>query len=369
MKIDPRLKILYILAVSVPVFIWDDWRIVGGLLGLQVVLWFAAGISLRKLRAFKKILRFAFWVIFFYALFHGGEEKTDLFKVFGWTCSLSHEGLEIGGMMIAKIFTMLSATFVVRFSSTSSEFVAGLRGFGLSESFALILDSILAEVEKSKGKKRKGSNKGKKSKDQKQKEPLSLRSLLRGDLKPITDQINQRLEEGREKFQKHDLVIISAFSVIVSLIRMIKITPGLPIAPGHKNVLIVPFLILTARMTRRPYGATSVGFISGVIQFLSGFGKYGPFNILQFMVPGLLIDLLVGLTFKANNIFIYGLIGLLAGAARVAAEIALALLIRVPEEFFVIYAPLIFSQCLFGAASAPITKYLVKHIKLEESKD
>jgi hypothetical protein len=141
-----------------------------------------------------------------------------------------------------------------------------------------------------------------------------------------------------------------------------KITPGLPLAPGHKNVLIVPFFILSSIKTKKSYAATSIGFISGTANFMAGFGKFGPFGILQFMVPGLVVDLLMIPFRNSRSIFVFGLIGLLAGASRIAAEITIAVILGAPLEFYIVYLPFILSQCAFGMLSAPVTKYLAEKI-------
>jgi len=141
-----------------------------------------------------------------------------------------------------------------------------------------------------------------------------------------------------------------------------KIAPGLPIAPGHKNVLIIPFFIMAGKMSAKKFPATSIGFISGLVHMMAGFGKYGPLGPLQFMVPGFLIDIL-NIPFKnMHSLLVFGLMGLIAGAGRVAAELSLAALVGMPLEFYLVYSPFIFMQCLFGLLSAPVTKYLYNNL-------
>jgi len=391
MRVDARLKILYILGISVPVLLFDFPYLTIALLAFQAIVWIFAGIQAKKIRAFRKGAGFIFLILFFYSFFHEEGEKTDLFTIAGWNCRFFNEGFLLGLLMVGKIITMLSATLVVRFTTPSEEFISALRKLGMPRSMSVILDSILMEIGNSRGsgqkksrqKSEEKSSEGRKGAVSKGKDlplpdgnpiretgkPMSIKSILRGDLSPVAGMINSRLSDARAKFGNDDLAVISAFSIVVSLLRLINFAPGLPLAPGHKNLLIVPFLILTARMTNSPWGAATVGFLSGTVQFLSGYGKYGPFNILQFMIPGIVIDFLVRITGKINSVFLYALIGLIAGAARVSAEIALALIVRVPDEFFLVYSPMILSQCLFGAASAPVTRFLIRHVTIGKEKE
>ena len=257
--------------------------------------------------------------------------------------------------MASKLLTMLLATFVVRFTTSSQEFMTGLKSLGLSNDFSLIIDGILKTIETQPKKKNKDSNKKGKG--------ISIKSVLKGNFSEIVDLINSKLDEARANFANNDIAIISAFSLIVTLIRFMKITPGFPIAPGHKNVLIIPFFILASKLTNKKFAGTSIGFLSGIIHFMSGFGKYGPLGILQFALLGLVVDLFMLLFKKSNSIVIYSIIGLVAGFTRVSSEIGLAWLLRMPVEYYLFYLPYVTSQCLFGMASGAVTKYLVGKIK------
>ncbi|MGB0882635.1 MAG: hypothetical protein ACPGSO_06745, partial [Vicingaceae bacterium] len=235
------------------------------------------------------------------------------------------------------------------------QFMIGLRKLGMPKDFSLIIDGILETIESQPKKKNKnGKNKG---------EGISIKSVLKGNFSEITDLINSKLDEARATFANNDVAIISAFSLIVTLIRFMKITPGFPIAPGHKNVLIIPFFILASRLTNKRFAGTSIGFLSGIIHFMSGFGKYGPLGILQFALLGLIVDLFMLLFKKSNSIIVFCIIGAIAGFTRVSAEIGLAWLLRMPVEYYLFYLPYVASQCLFGAASGIVTKYLIKKIK------
>jgi len=269
--------------------------------------------------------------------------------------------------MGSKLLTMLMATIIVRSLTSPQEFMNGLRRLGLSENYSIILDNILASIEKSpssshgsgKGK-GKGNRKGKS--EESNGKSLSIKAVLKGDFTPILNLVTDRINDAKKLFANHDLAIISAFTMIITFIRFMKIAPGFPIAPGHKNVLMIPFFILACRLTKKRYAATSIGFLSGIIHFISGFGKFGPLGILQFALLGLVIDLLMLLFRNNKSIFIFAFIGVIAGVTRVSTEIGLAWALGMPVEYYLFYSPYIISQCTFGALSAIVTKYLIKKI-------
>lgn len=354
-NINVRLKLIFIVLISVAVFVAHSLYVTTGLFLLQLLLWWIAGLPVKKLKSLEKIKWFLFMILFFHSFF---TFKNDfvLFELFGWDCNISIAGLENGLLMAGNVLTMLTATLLVRLTSKQGDFIRGFQGLGLKKDHAIILDSVMSFTESERKLKKRGKGEVKSESD------LSVKGLIKGKGGKIVRMINERLEEARSKYQNNDLVVISTFTMIVTTIRFMKIAPGLPIAPGHKNILIIPFFILAGRMSNKRFPATNIGFISGIVHFLSGFGKYGPFGPLQFMVPGLVVDLLNPLFKKSNSVFVFGLIGLLAGASRVAAEISLALLVGMPLEYYLVYLPYIFSQCLFGMLSAPVTKYL--HNKL-----
>ncbi|MDG1477500.1 MAG: energy-coupling factor transporter transmembrane component T, partial [Vicingaceae bacterium] len=343
-----------ILFISICIFVFNNVYIVLGLLALQIILWLAFQIPIKKLKPLKRIRTFLLVLVFFYTFFHGSTDFV-LLAIKKWKFGISYSGFYAGLFMASKLLTMLLATFVVRFTTSSQEFMTGLKSLGLSNDFSLIIDGILKTVESQPKKKNKSDNKKGGS--------ISVKSVLKGNFSEITDLINSKLEEARANFANNDIAIISAFSLIVTLIRFMKITPGFPIAPGHKNALIIPFFILASRLTNKKFAGTSIGFLSGVIHFMSGFGKYGPLGILQFALLGFVVDLFMLLFKKSNSIVLFCIIGLVGGFTRVSAEIGLAWLLRMPVEYYLFYLPYVTSQCLFGAASGIVTKYLIKKIK------
>ena len=351
MKIDPRLKIIYLILVSLLAFTLGD-RLAYGLLALQVVVWALSRIPLAEARYLRKAVTFILVVLLFYVFFTG-ERDFILFSVYRYDLKISSSGFFEGLRMCLRFLTILIASIIIRRATPRDEFIQGLLGLKLSRNSALLFDSTLSYLEgkdESPGRRENGNK-------------LVLKRLFRGDLSFLIEMINSRLAAARERFADSDLAVIFGLTIVVASVRFLKVAPAFPLAPGHKNLVIVPCFILAANLTRTKFAATQIGFVSGIINFLSGSGRFGVFDILQSMAPGLVVDLLVRLTRRFPSVFVYALIGVLAGLARVTTVLVLALLFKLPAIFYATLAPLVISQCVFGALSAPIAKYLVKNIK------
>ena len=355
--LEIRLKLLLILVVSVLVF-WaaNLYLSVSILLGI-LLLWFGSGLRFGDLKQVSKIKWFVLAIVFFHSYF-SFERDLLLFTFFQWGFSISSEGLMQGLLMGSNVVVMIALTTLVRKTSKPAEIVRGLQKLGLSIDQATVLDATLELVD---GKRRKKKDEQKKQ-EKTGKGKRKLSDIIRGKIDFLVDMVNNRMREAKDKFKNSHLAIIVTFTGIISAIRFIKVAPGLPVAPGHKNVLIMPLFINAVQLSEKRFTATNMGFLSGLINFLAGFGKYGPLGPLQFMVPGLVIDLLSPIFKNSKSIIVFGFVGLVAGASRVAAEISLAYLVGMPQEFYLVYLPFIISQCSFGMLSAPVTKFLNSNI-------
>ncbi|MBL4734927.1 MAG: hypothetical protein JKY18_06250 [Flavobacteriales bacterium] len=355
--LDIRIKLLLILAISVIVF-WAANLVVSlSLLLALLAIWFLSGLNIKELKPVGRIKWFVLAIIFFHSYF-SFDRDILLFTLFNWAFAISREGLSQGVLMGSNVLVMILITALVRKTSKPEELLNGLQKLGMSIDQATVLDAVLEVVEIKKGRKKNRRKDDKKTGRGKWK----LRDIIRGKIEFLVEMVNQRMDEAKSKFKNSHLAIIVTFTTVISLIRFIKVAPGLPIAPGHKNVLIMPLFINAVKLSQKRFTATNLGFLSGLINFLAGFGKYGPLGPLQFMIPGIVIDLLAPIFRNSNSIFIYGLVGFVAGASRVAAEISLAYLVGMPQEFYLVYLPFIISQCSFGMLSAPVSKFLSNHL-------
>jgi hypothetical protein len=140
---------------------------------------------------------------------------------------------------------------------------------------------------------------------------------------------------------------------------MVKIAPGLPLAPGHKNILFFPVFIYGILKSKRKFAGAQIGLISGILHFTMGFGKYGPLGIIEFAILGGIFDLLLKLPFNKDKLWFLMLLGGIGGLVRISTEIVILLVLGMPEAFYLIYFPYVIAQMAFGIASGFITKSIL----------
>src|SRR4029079_17662156 len=130
--------------------------------------------------------------------------------------------------------------------------------------------------------------------------------LGRGDVGPIVRRLERQIARAEQHAVEHgaaardrafvrDVSVIAGVSVTMLGIKALKILPSIPFAPGHKLVVLTPLYIVASLLTRSRGGATLNGLVMGTVAFLLGDGRYGIFEILKHVTPGIVCDLLVPL--------------------------------------------------------------------------
>ena len=347
-------KILYLFLVSILVLFLSHPETTGALLGLQIFLI----LLLRRwnsnhLRMAKKLIPFTLAILFFYAFFVGTRDQ-PLISFQSFSIQYSNQGLWLSLTMIGRFFTIFLAAILIRMTMSSQEFISGLVSIRFPEKLAQVLDAILENIE---GKRKKKEKKGGRV--------ILITALLKGKPGVLVELVNEYLRKGQERFADRDLAIVSAFSMIIVGMRFLDIIPGFLIAPGYKNMIIIPLFIMAACLTKMRYAAGYVGVVAGIVGLLTGGGKFGIFGVLQFAAPGFLIDLMLPLLRRFPNVWTYALVGFCAGLCRISALLLLAFAFQMPAEFYVFLSPLLVAQCVFGALSAQVTKLLMDHIQIE----
>ena len=372
------LKILYIFLAGVGVFFINDLLILLGIILAHLVFYFTINNPKKSLRFLWKVKWFVLLIFTVHSFTGPNDIPIIAIKEWNWVLALSYEGIYLGGVMACKLISMLMITQVVRFTMKSSDFVQGLTGLGLSASSAEIIDQIIdiVSVERNKngGGKRegkgggngkggggngKGGGKGNEN-NQNEEEDKATDVLFKGKVGKIPKKLIARLNFATEKFNNNPNATIASSSLAITLIRMVKIAPGLPVAPGHKNILVIPLFIHAILKSKKPFAGVQIGSISGILHFSMGFGKYGPLGILEFVIVGGMIDLMLKLPFKKTNLVYLMSIGAIAGLTKVGIEILLAYILGISNAFFIIFLPVIISQISFGIASGFISRALLK---------
>lgn len=353
--------ICYILLAGIGVFLINDLVILGSVMAVHLIIWFLLKIPITKLKFLWKIKWFIVIIIFFHSV--GGRDADFVLLQFKkLAIGFNVEGVILGAIMASKLISMLLITQLVRLSISKESFVIGLRKLGLGKDFAEIIEQILGNITGGQGKgKRKGKGRSGNNNREKEEVNTSAKEALLGRIGNIPRKLSSRLDTGYEQFKNNPNAVVGASALTVTLIRLVKIAPGFPLAPGHKNILLVPVFIKAIHTSDKQFTGTKIGFISGILHFISGFGKYGPLGIIQFLLLGLVIDASMKIPGKPTNLLKLAFVGGMAGLTRISSEIILSFVLGMPRSFYILYLPYFISQVLFGAGSCFISRALIKN--------
>src|SRR5262249_45830558 len=118
-----------------------------------------------------------------------------------------------------------------------------------------------------------------------------------------------------------DVGVIAGISIRMLGFKALKILPSIPFAPGYKLVILTPFYIVASRLTPSRFGATLTGLVMGTVAFLMGDGRYGIFEILKHITPGLLCDAILPIFLgrgRERGPILWSILGGIIGAGRFA---------------------------------------------------
>ena len=379
MTIDPRLQVLYILGVGVWAFITQSAPVQAVLLGGQVLLWLVCRLPLLDL--FRSVRRLGFFLVFLVAsyAFFGPEEAAQWhrFDLFGLGLRIDARGLSQGLLRAAGIVAVILAAQIVQRAGSARTLVRGLEGLGAPSFLAYGLDLVLTTLGPDGGR-RRGGRRGRRSERRRQEDDgggdarrFEIRALLRGDVGQLSVLVHQRVQEaetrvgayGLEPSKARDLALFVGLSVLALTLKMLRFMPGLPVAPGHKGVVLIPLYLLAARFSTSRWGGTQFGLVMGTTSFLFGMGKFGPFDIIRHVTPGIVVDLLLPVVHRLSprgpKAWAYGVLGILAALARLSTQVLVALLVQAPAAFYALLLPAFVSAIFFGALSGYVSFHLI----------
>jgi hypothetical protein len=157
------------------------------------------------------------------------------------------------------------------------------------------------------------------------------------------------------------VAVIAGIALTMLGIKALKLLPGIPFAPGHKGVLLIPLYIAAGFLTRSRAGATLTGLTMGTVAFLLGDGRYGVFEICKHVAPGVLVDLGVPLLRgRAHRVWAWSLFGLMVALGRFATVTAIALAVQAPAVVYAVLVPGLVVHAVFGVLSGIVTAPLVR---------
>jgi molybdate transport system ATP-binding protein len=406
----PRMKVLYLIAVTALAFAapaWHvtashSWYIVPGLLGLQFLILLAANVE--PIEIFRSATRLKWLFIFLlgtYLLLPSDSQATD--AVFLWkplanfrAIALNVTGATTAALMCLQIMTVILVSAVVRLTGSGTDLVDGLRGFGFPKLFVYSIDYTLALLG---GLRKKGSGGGDgrgrmrpeppdaphgfaRIRHQASEAVAVIKRMLSGDVTVFTQSIQQNMERAQSHVVEqsagkldsklaHDVAAITGISLVMMSLKMLRILPGIPFFSGYKTLLLYPLYILAADLTYSRWGGTVCGTIMGVLGFMQGDGRYGAMEILKHTAPGFVVDLgwpllrrlirresATGVR-KLFPIAILCLFGLVLAIARTSTEFITVLLIRSRDAILLFPAAKLIPNIIAGTLSGFITYFVL----------
>jgi len=375
------LKVVYLLAVTALAFIVPAiaatrparWFILPALLVLQVIILLACRIGvndiIRPLWRLKWLFLFLIGCYFLLPPEHP-EAADTIFHwrvpLIGWQLPLNFNGLERAVLMCLQIVTLLLASIVIRLTGSGTDLADGLRAFGLPNLFVYSLDYTLELVGGVQRSGRRGDGRGHGG------SLSTVKRLMRGDIGGFVETIQANIERAGQRIHPgidrdvaahlaHDISIVTGIALCMASVKVLRILPGLPFAPGHKVILLFPLYVLASRLTYSRWGGTVAGSIMGVIGFLQGDGRLGVLEILKHITPGLVID--IGSPFVARlPTWALGhcVLGLAAAVARTSTDLTLVVLLGARAEVYLFPAAVLVPNLIAGWLSGFVTMFVLR---------
>ncbi len=340
--------------------------------------WAGVARQLRKLFVFLAVIQVAYSLV-------TNDPATDEWielSLLGLGVDINLGGALMGATMVLRVIAVVLASHVAR-AGDARALAHGLRGLGVPKKAALAIDAVLVllgdspNLGRGGGRGRGGGGGGgggggrgngggpeTSFRD-------SLRRLARGDVSIIADSLRRnvaRAEEhaaaaGGDREMARDVAIIAGIALTMIGIKMLKLLPGIPFAPGHKGVILIPLYITAGFMTRSRTGSTLTGLTMGTVAFLLGDGRYGVFEIAKHVAPGIVVDLFGPLVQrKTRGPLAWSLFGLVIALGRYATVTVIAFAVQAPAVVYAVLIPGLIVHAIFGVLSGLVTAPLVRSL-------
>lgn len=135
--------------------------------------------------------------------------------------------------------------------------------------------------------------------------------------------------------------------------------------PGHTSTWWMGILIVGKGINKKFGSGIIMGIISGMLAVFMGMGHEGFLAFFTYLIPGLMLDLLA-LLFrgKAHTVMLSGCIGAIMSVSKLAANLAIGMLIQAPMFFLTIGLGLtaVF-HALFGLIGGVLAAIILKRLE------
>lgn len=381
---------MYLLTVSAAAFAIPSWFRPWGVaffIAYQLMLLAVTGnLSRRTFFSVWKLKFLFLFLILGYSLLPDGTAAERWRPYPGSFLSVSFTGLYEAVLLSSQIaLVVLTSHFVCSVSSPET-LAKGLQQLWVSPMLAHAVSSTLAHLQSAEGGRGMGTGRGmgrnRRAQAAEESGPdapslwqrlQQLPSIVRGQASPLGEKLRRQLHteeneptpEGLSVQHAQDAKVIAGIAVVMLSLKAMKFLPGLPFASGHKTIVFIPLYLVAADRTNSRWGATAAGLVMGLVAFIGGDGRYGIFEVLKHLAPGVCIDLMWPLVHRwRRRYFMLTLVGVVAAAARVSTELALTLCLGLRWELYAFPIAKLFPNLVAGAlsglVSAPLLAYLAK---------
>jgi hypothetical protein len=386
------LKVTYLVAVTVVAFAVPaveatrqvQWYVLPGLLGVQVLALLVCGVA--RAEIFRGVWRLKWLFVFLLACytFLPADDQASPDRLYSWrlpgtpwVIPLNLAGLARAGLMCLQLLTALLASTVVRRTGSGRDLIDGLHAIGLPKLFVHAIDQTLALHSDRGGAKHRAKGDAPEAGAPSTGFRAFLGQVMRGDVSFFLRSLQKsfdraraqtagQVRDGMDERLAHDVAVITGVALAMTSLKMVKFLPGVPFAPGIKNLLLIPLYIVASRRARSRWGATAAGSILGLVSFLQGDGRYGVLDILQHLAPGLVIDLTAPLVRRLPpSAWVFCLLGFVAAAARTSTELAVVLLLGARAEVYLFPAAKLIPNLVAGTLSGFVTAFVLRSLPQE----
>ncbi len=367
MKMRARLTVLYLVAVSLAVFLVRDPRFVPLVLVVHLIAALWMGVRWREIG--RSLWRLRILLVFLVVMQAMFPPRTHF--VVEWLTggvALSERpsweyGAAAGVFQVCQIFAMVLVSTIVRTMGNGRAFVEGMRGLFVPASAVEVVDACFGQLQADRKSKRRGRGEsGASGSDDGGAHPIH--SLLAGDVGWIVDrlegEIGEELLHESDTSAAHDVRLMTRVTMVLMSLRLLRLTPGTGLTPGFQNVAVIPLLCLAADRTTRRWSAGVVGAATGVLSIMLGLGRNGVFILPAHILPGIVIDIGWRIVGRGKPTMTgCAILGALAGFTRFTGMMLVLLLLDNPE---LLAAVPVFSlgHVVFGGLSSLVTMTLIR---------
>lgn len=381
--IDPRLRVLFLVSAAVGIFLLPRVWMAATAATLLALLWVLVGLPPSRLwRQIYKLLPFSLLIVGSYALTRSDPllDRWIRLPLGPWELPVNAGGAALGLLMVLRVLAVVLASQVAR-AGDARAVARGFGKLGMPRMAAVSIDAVLALLGDGNGGGGGGGGGGRGGgRDRRASFAgfiAGLKRLGRGDVQPIVARLHRQIaraeahvaDEGladeRGRAMARDVAVISGVALTMLGIKALKMLPGIPFAPGYKVVILTPLYIIATLLTRTRFGGSLTGLAMGTVAFLMGDGKYGVFEVLKHVAPGLFSDALVPLCTRGGRLpggLGWSIIGALIAVGRFATILVITAVVAAPQVAWAVLVPGLVVHVSFGAASGYVSYHLVKAV-------